>query len=134
MKTSQLKSNKKLGKESEETKQISETEYRISKINFTGNIIPDSWFEAITWQGGKIAKPCLTGIVILSEIIYWYRPIIVRDEQTGKIAGYKSKFSADKLHLSYDQVSQKFGISKSCLLYTSPSPRDLSTSRMPSSA
>eukprot|EP00831_Metopus_contortus_P060816 TRINITY_DN52707_c0_g1_i1.p1 TRINITY_DN52707_c0_g1~~TRINITY_DN52707_c0_g1_i1.p1 ORF type:complete len:119 (+),score=19.35 TRINITY_DN52707_c0_g1_i1:45-401(+) len=26
------------------------------------------------------------------------------------------------------------GVSKNCLLYTSPSPRDLSTSRMPSSA
>ena len=26
------------------------------------------------------------------------------------------------------------GMGKSCLLYTSPSPRDLSTSRMPSSA
>ena len=28
----------------------------------------------------------------------------------------------------------KFGWSSYCLLYTSPSPRDLSTSRMPSSA
>ena len=28
----------------------------------------------------------------------------------------------------------KAGMLKSCLLYTSPSPRDLSTSRMPSSA
>ena len=27
-----------------------------------------------------------------------------------------------------------FGLYKDCLLYTSPSPRDLSTSRMPSSA
>ena len=27
-----------------------------------------------------------------------------------------------------------FGLAKFCLLYTSPSPRDLSTSRMPSSA
>ena len=27
-----------------------------------------------------------------------------------------------------------FSIAESCLLYTSPSPRDLSTSRMPSSA
>ena len=27
-----------------------------------------------------------------------------------------------------------FEVSKGCLLYTSPSPRDLSTSRMPSSA
>ena len=29
---------------------------------------------------------------------------------------------------------QKLGDNGSCLLYTSPSPRDLSTSRMPSSA
>ena len=31
-------------------------------------------------------------------------------------------------------ASQVYGENKSCLLYTSPSPRDLSTSRMPSSA
>ena len=31
-------------------------------------------------------------------------------------------------------VEVPFGGSKGCLLYTSPSPRDLSTSRMPSSA
>ena len=34
-----------------------------------------------------------------------------------------------------DNIKQDFGrSSKVCLLYTSPSPRDLSTSRMPSSA
>ena len=33
------------------------------------------------------------------------------------------------------KVSERLGeLSKTCLLYTSPSPRDLSTSRMPSSA
>ena len=32
------------------------------------------------------------------------------------------------------QLAAVFGMVKSCLLYTSPSPRDLSTSRMPSSA
>ena len=31
-------------------------------------------------------------------------------------------------------LSAHFGRPKGCLLYTSPSPRDLSTSRMPSSA
>ena len=31
-------------------------------------------------------------------------------------------------------VSNSFEITDTCLLYTSPSPRDLSTSRMPSSA
>ena len=32
------------------------------------------------------------------------------------------------------QGAAKFGYAEICLLYTSPSPRDLSTSRMPSSA
>ena len=42
--------------------------------------------------------------------------------------------------IKYDRYQPEFYedtktyISKSCLLYTSPSPRDLSTSRMPSSA
>ena len=31
-------------------------------------------------------------------------------------------------------ITQIMGLRKDCLLYTSPSPRDLSTSRMPSSA
>ena len=31
-------------------------------------------------------------------------------------------------------VKDRIGLSMICLLYTSPSPRDLSTSRMPSSA
>ena len=32
------------------------------------------------------------------------------------------------------KIGTSLGLSTSCLLYTSPSPRDLSTSRMPSSA
>ena len=45
----------------------------------------------------------------------------------------------DKMHLMVDEACQGLaGVSASqveiCLLYTSPSPRDLSTSRMPSSA
>ena len=35
---------------------------------------------------------------------------------------------------SYNEAGSPFQVSWSCLLYTSPSPRDLSTSRMPSSA
>ena len=37
----------------------------------------------------------------------------------------------DKLRETEDLIKESGGI---CLLYTSPSPRDLSTSRMPSSA
>ena len=34
----------------------------------------------------------------------------------------------------YQTTSYQFKDAETCLLYTSPSPRDLSTSRMPSSA
>ena len=51
----------------------------------------------------------------------------------------KEVLGADSLKISQDKkdVSEDNSIhisTKSCLLYTSPSPRDLSTSRMPSSA
>ena len=42
-------------------------------------------------------------------------------------------FSAMR-HFAKDMKSKGYSIMYSCLLYTSPSPRDLSTSRMPSSA
>ena len=48
-----------------------------------------------------------------------------------------SEFDADAILVNTcsvrDQAEQK-ALGKICLLYTSPSPRDLSTSRMPSSA
>ena len=37
-------------------------------------------------------------------------------------------------HFNADSVATTVSHAESCLLYTSPSPRDLSTSRMPSSA
>ena len=45
-----------------------------------------------------------------------------------------SKKSKDKISYSTNKDGKKIRLFKSCLLYTSPSPRDLSTSRMPSSA
>ena len=38
------------------------------------------------------------------------------------------------LHRQIDPNAERNILAKGCLLYTSPSPRDLSTSRMPSSA
>ena len=39
-----------------------------------------------------------------------------------------------KIKIYYGSPSEVFALLTDCLLYTSPSPRDLSTSRMPSSA
>ena len=47
------------------------------------------------------------------------------DEKAGLFKGFSKMFS---------QLTSKQAYLGTCLLYTSPSPRDLSTSRMPSSA
>ena len=41
---------------------------------------------------------------------------------------------AYRMNLVQEVVEENYLFTRACLLYTSPSPRDLSTSRMPSSA
>ena len=82
---------------------------KLGEINFSGNIIPQNWYLTIKRETGK---PYLTAIVILSDIVYWYRPTEIRDEGTGQVIAYKKKFSGDKLQRSYQQIADMFGISK----------------------
>jgi DNA-binding Lrp family transcriptional regulator len=72
-------------------------------------VIPDTWYSLIIFENGK---PDLNAIIILSDILYWYRAKEVRDEKTGKITGYKKRFSGDKLQRSYQDLADKFGLSK----------------------
>ena len=43
-------------------------------------------------------------------------------------------YQNERLKSNVEKIAKDLGHSTLCLLYTSPSPRDLSTSRMPSSA
>ena len=47
---------------------------------------------------------------------------------------YKAPKSAEEIEAFKKEYPDVYGVVETCLLYTSPSPRDLSTSRMPSSA
>ena len=78
-------------------------------INISGNIIPAIWYRTITKENGK---PYLLAIVILADIVYWYRPSEVRDQGTGQILGWKKKFSEDILRQSYQYYADLFGESK----------------------
>ena len=60
----------------------------------------------------KSGKPNLTAIIILADIVYWYKPTEIRDEGTGQIIGVRKKFKSDLLQRSYQQLSEQFGISK----------------------
>ena len=81
----------------------------VGKMHFSGNIVPEIWFHTIT----NVKKTTLPLVVlILAEIVYWYRPSEVRDE-AGQFITYKKKFyDNDYLQMSYEQFAQKYQISK----------------------
>ncbi len=81
----------------------------MANIPITGNIVPPIWFKTITFENGK---PDTNSILILSDIAYWYRPAILRDERTGSIIGQKKKFAEDMLRRSYSDLEEQFGLSK----------------------
>ena len=81
----------------------------MGSVNITGNVIPAVWYRTITKENGK---PYLLAIVILADIVYWYRPSEVRDQGSGHILGWKKKFSEDILRQSYQYYADLFGESK----------------------
>lgn len=81
----------------------------IGQLHLEGNVVPHKWFEHIRFDNGK---PDLAAIIILSEIVYWYRPVYKKDELTGKLIGVKKRFKSDLLQRSYDSFSDQFGLSK----------------------
>ncbi len=82
---------------------------KMSRLHISGNIVPVTWYKTI-WK--STGKPNLNAIIILADIVYWYRPTEVRDEMTGELIGLKKKFHADLLQRSYQQIADQFGITK----------------------
>ena len=82
---------------------------RMCRLQFTGNVIPSTWYHTIKKE---TAKPNLNAIIILADIVYWYRPVEIRDEATGQLCGFKKKFQADILQRNYQQLADQFGITK----------------------
>lgn len=81
----------------------------MGSMNITGNVIPTIWYRTILREN---RKPYLLAIAILADIVYWYRPIEIRDPSTGQMAGWKKKFSGDILRQSYQYYADLFGESK----------------------
>jgi len=81
----------------------------IEQINLSGNMIPASWYQEIKTDTGKTA---LLAISILADILYWYKPTIVRDEATGAVISKTKKFKSDKLQKKYKHYADFFGFPK----------------------
>lgn len=72
------------------------------------NSIPETWYHTIKRNN----QPHAMAILILWDLVYWYKWTEVRDEASGLVIGYKKKFKADLLQRSYEAIGNKFGISK----------------------
>ncbi|EKN4773916.1 replication protein [Yersinia enterocolitica] len=81
----------------------------IGSINISGNVIPANWWRHVVLPSGK---PDSTAIMLLSDIVYWYRPVDVRDENSGVLVGQRKRFHGDKLQRSYQAFADQFGFSK----------------------
>ena len=101
------------------------------KLGIVGlpNVGKSTLFNAITNAGAESANyPFCTidpnvGVVAVPDVrLSWLSDF------------YKPKKTTPAVIEFVDIAGLVKGASKGCLLYTSPSPRDLSTSRMPSSA
>ena len=82
---------------------------QMGQIEITGNVIPPEWFQQLTLSNGK---PNLPAIIILSDLVYWYKPTKLRDEETGRPLPPKQKFKADKLQRSYAAIAEQYGFGK----------------------
>lgn len=99
-------------------KHATQTVIDIGELNLRGNIIPHIWYQRLTKEvrigrnKETFTRPYLEAIIILSDIVYWYRPTTIRNEGTGSIIQVNRKFSADKLQRSYQQFADAFGFGK----------------------
>lgn len=78
-------------------------------LEITGNVVPLPWFGHIKGENGK---PNSLAILILADIVYWYRPIEERDETTGEFVGYKKRFAADLLQRGYGAFAKQYCFTK----------------------
>lgn len=81
----------------------------MSNVNISGNIISPIWYRTVVKEDGK---PHFLAIAILSDIMYWYRPRIIRDEATGNVIKAVKRFADNLLQRSSKALAEQFGVSK----------------------
>ncbi|WP_330554493.1 hypothetical protein [Schaedlerella arabinosiphila] len=60
---------------------------RMGCMQLTGYVIPVSWYRTIRKPNGRSN---LAAVLILADIVYWYRAVEVRDEMAGGLSSGKS--------------------------------------------
>lgn len=86
----------------------------IGDLHFEGNIIPHSWYQhpLLRSDAKKRPKPHNVAIHLLADTVYWYRPMVIRDEITGRIIDRRQRFEAHRWRIDYQQWANHFGYGK----------------------
>ena len=90
--------------------------------------VPASWYSAMVHKGEVDSKKKTAERTVTLLGHFDDEPTATEWRSDGK------KYTAERLSETQAALPFFAGDAYTCLLYTSPSPRDLSTSRMPSSA
>lgn len=82
----------------------------ISELTFQGVVIPHSWWITphLRYDSGRSN---VIAALILADICYWYRATETLDEN-GEVIARQRKFRSNKLHKSYDEWAELFGVTK----------------------
>ena len=75
-------------------------------LHVSGDVVPPEFFKAIKFDNGK---PDLLAVLILSNFLYWYRPIKPRDERTDQPLRWRQRFAGTKLNRTYAELAEKYG-------------------------
>ncbi len=81
----------------------------MESIKISGNVTHPRWYREILRDNGR---PDHFAVALLSDIVYWYRPVVERDESTGQVIALRKKFKGDLLQKTYEQYAEQFGESK----------------------
>ena len=80
----------------------------VGKMAITGNVIPESWYKTVVSPNGRVN---MLAVNLLADIVYWYRPMEIRDEITGDVT-WKKKFADDDyLQRNYSKICEKYNVS-----------------------
>lgn len=80
----------------------------VGEMAFTGNIISENWYKTVVSSNGRVN---LLAVNLLAEIVYWYKPMEIRDERTGDVTWEKKFADKDYLQKSYAQICDKYNVS-----------------------
>jgi hypothetical protein len=87
----------------------------VGQLNLVGNIVPHTWYTHPAFRDKTAdgqGKTSLHAIILMADILYWYRPTIVRDQNSSAIVEVRQKFEADRMHKNYAEWGAQFGLTR----------------------